>query len=166
MPNIIPVPVTVSLGVTAASKEDRGNVRNFGAFSLVPYASTRSGSLDIDRWLLLKSGEVSELDETGLFSVMPKKLLWHVCQQTFESEVDAIPMVITIDDEQWTFPMCARELEYEQVHYMIEIEGEWLRITEVALSDLISEEQFAFCAREVLPTIDFADPSAVFDEMG
>ena len=164
MPNIIPVPVMVSLGVSAAN--DRTNVRNFGAFNLVPYASTRSGTLDIDRWLLMRSGDISELDETPLFSVMPKKLLWHVCQQTFESEQESIPLVLTIDDERWTYPMCARELEYEQVHYMIEIEGEWLRITEVAISDLVSEEQFAFAAREVLPTIDFADPSAVFDEMG
>jgi hypothetical protein len=164
MPNIIPVPVVVSLGV-AASKGDGGGVRNFGSFSLVPYASTRNGTLDIDRWFLLRSGEAEDLDEAPLFSVMPRKLLWHVCQHTFESELESVSVVITIDDERWMFPMCARELEYEQVHYMIEIEGEWMRLTEVSIGDIISEEQFTFAAREVLPTIDFADPSSVFDEM-
>lgn len=164
MPNIIPVPVMVSLGV-AATKDEEGSVRNFGAFNLVPYASTRSGSLDIERWFLLRGGETEDLEEVPLFSVMPRKLLWHVCQHTFESELEYVSVVITIDDERWTFPMCAKELEYEQVHYMIEVEGEWMRLTEVSIGDVISEEQFTFAAREVMPTIDFADPSSVFDEM-
>lgn len=165
MPNIIPVPVTVSVGVSAKNGE-RGGVRNFGAFRLLPYASTRNGSLDIVRWLVMSpSGEPEELEDVTLFSVMPRKLLWHVCQHTFEADLESVVVVITIDDEQWTFPMCARELEYEQVHYMIEVEDEWMKITDMSVAELIGEEQFVFAEREVLPSIDFGDPQAVFDEM-
>jgi len=165
MPNIIPVPVTVSVGVPA-SVDEHGSTKNFGSFKLVPYATTRGGSLDISRWLLLTpEGDPEELEDVSIFTVMPRKLLWYVCQHTFETDREYVPLVITIDDEKWTFPMCARELEYEQVHYMIEVEGDWMKLTEIAISDIIGEEQFVFCEREVLPTIDFADPQAVFDEM-
>lgn len=165
MPNIIPVPVTVSLGV-AAGDGDQGTVRNFGAFRLLPYATTRGGSLDIARWLLMSpSGEPEELEDVSLFSVFPRKLLWHVCQHTFEADRESIPVVFTIDDQRWTFQMCAKELEYEQVHYMIDIEGEWIKITEMSIAEIIGEEQFVFCEREVLPSIDFGDPQAIFDEM-
>lgn len=165
MPNIIPVPVTVSVGI-AADAGNRGPVRNFGAFRLLPYATTRGGSLEISSWLLMSSsGEPEDLDDVPLFTVLPRKLLWHVCQNTFEAELESVSVVLTIDDERWTYQMCARELEYEQVHYMIEIEGEWIKITEMSLSELVGEEHFVFCEREVLPSIDFADPSAIFEDM-
>lgn len=165
MPNIIPVPVVVSVGISATPQDQR-TIRNFGSFKLLPYATTRGGSLDIARWLLMvPGGETRELDEAVLFGVLPRKLLWHVCQHTFESERESIPMVITIDDQSWVYPMCAKELEYEQVHYMVEIEGEWFKVTDVTVNDIVSEEQFAFCEREVLPSIDFGDPSAVYENM-
>lgn len=165
MPTIIPVPVRVSVGVTSPD-DKKGIVRNFGSFKLFPYATTRNGALEVAKWLLMtSSGDVEELDDVALFDVIPKKLLWHVCQNTFESDVKSIPMVLTIDDQSWKFQMCAKELEYEQVHYMVEVEDEWMRTTEVSVADLIGEEQFVFCEREVLPTIDFCDISTVLDNM-
>ncbi len=166
MPNIIPVPVTISVGVPAGPDEN-GGTKNFGAFRLVPYASTRGGSLEIARWMLMNStGDIEELDEVSLFSVLPRKLLYHICRYTFESEREHMPLVITIDDQTWSYPMCARELEYEEVHYMIEVHGEWMKISEVALNEILDEEHYMFCERDALPTIGFGDPEAVFNEMG
>lgn len=165
MPSIIPVPVTVSVGVSPAN-DVSGSVKNFGSFKLLPYATTRNGTLEVAQWLLMMAnGEAEELEEVSMFEVIPRKLLWHVCQKTFEADIESIPLVFTIDDQQWKFPICARELEYEQVHYMIEVEGEWLKLTELPISEVIGEDQFIFCEREVLPTIDFGDIPSIIENM-
>lgn len=164
MPNIIPVPVLVSVGVTGDN--GKGSVRNFGSFSLVPYATTRNGGLDIDRWLYMdRHGETSDLNDRYLFNIMPKKLLCHVCIHTFEEERDHLPLVITIDDQQWRFNMRAIEMEEEEVHYQVEIEGEWMTLTEAYIGDMITDDMLIYAERELLPTIDFADHSSVFDQM-
>lgn len=164
MPNIIPVPVVVSVGISGDNGV--GTVRNFGSFSLVPYATTRNGGLDIDRWLYIdRHGDTAEMHDRFLFNIMPKKLLCHVCVHTFEAERDHLPLVVTIDDQQWTFPIRARELEFQEVHYQIEIEGEWMTLTEAYISDMVDEDMLIFAERELLPTIDFADHGTVFDQM-
>lgn len=164
MPKIIPVPVNVSVGVTGDN--GRGGVRNFGSFSLVPYATTRNGGLDIERWLYLdRNGDASDLNDRYLFNVMPKKLLCHVCIHTFEEEREHLPLVITIDDQQWTFPIRAVELEFQEVHYQIEIEGEWMTLTEAYIGDMVNEDMLIYAERELLPTIDFAHQDSVFDQM-
>lgn len=164
MPNIIPVPVNIVIGVIPVTGNENYE-RKFGSFSILPYATNRNGGLDISRWVIHSGGEFDELDEASLFSIMPKKLLHHICKYTFESEVDSIKIYFQIDDQKWYYPMSAQELEYDQVHYMVEIDGEWHKMTEVPVSEVISEEQLIFAEREVLPSIDFGDPQSVFDEM-
>lgn len=164
MPNVIPVPVRVSVGVIGDGGV--GVVKNFGAFNIVPYATTRNGSLEIERWLYIdQHGDTADLNDRFLLNIMPKKLLCHICVHTFEAEIEQLPLVISIDDERWQFPMRAIELHEEQVHYQVEIEGEWMTLTEGYIGDLLSEDMLIYAAREVLPTIDFADHETVYDEM-
>lgn len=165
MNNIIPVPVRISVGVPAGP-DPRGEVRNLGSFRIVPYATTRGGTLDIDGWRLLEEdGETCALDDRMLFGVMPRKLLCIVCQQTFETDRPSMPVVLTIDDETWRYEMRARELEYEQVHYEIEIAGQWMRMIDTYVGDLLDDEHFAFAAREVTPNIDFGHAETVYNDM-
>lgn len=165
MASIIPVPVIVSVGIKTGMGAD-GVTRNFGAFRIVPYVSNRNGSLEIDSWYLVDpDGDTVDLNDRFVFNIMPRKMLDTICQLTFESDRPDVPMVITIDDQTWTYPMRAREIEYEQVHYEIEIEGDWMRLTEAYVGDLLDEEHFMFAERELLPTIDFGNVSAVMDEM-
>lgn len=164
MPNIIPVPVAVSFGVGDQSGQ---NVRNFGSMNIVPYATTRHGGLEIVKWLILdRDGETCDLNERMILEALPQKLLMHICRYTFETDIESLPLVVTIDDETWTFPMRARELEYEEVHYEIELEYEWTRISEIYVSDVVGEDQTVFAERSVLPSIDFGSAEAVYSEMG
>lgn len=164
MSRIIPVPVVVSVGLTGDG--GIGTVRNFGSFRIVPIATTRNGSLEIAGWHYLDlDGEAVDLNDRLLFNVMPRKLLCHICVNTFETEREHLPLVIGIDDQQWRFPMRARELIPNQVHYQVEVEGEWMTVTEAYIGDILGDEQLMFAEREILPTIDFSDPSQVYDEM-
>ncbi len=164
MPNIIPVPVVVSFG---AGDQSGQSVRNFGSMNIVPYATTRNGGLEIVNWLIMdRDGETCDLNERMILEVLPQKLLMHICRYTFETDTEWLPLVVTIDDETWTFPMRARELEYEEVHYEIEVECEWTRISEVYVGDIVSEDQTVFAERCVLPSIDFGSQEAVYSEMG
>ncbi len=164
MPNIIPVPVVVSVGVSA---ERGATTKNFGSFRIVPYVTTRHGAMEIASWLHMnKAGEAEELVDVALFTLLPKKLLWHICRYTFETDPPkALQIVFTIDDESWSYPIRAQELEYEEVHYMVDVEGEWMRIGEIGLSDILTDDQLIYADREVRGAIDFGDQAAVFDEM-
>lgn len=165
MSSIIPVPVIISVGIKTGLGPE-GETRNFGSFRIVPVVTTRSGSLEINSWLLLeRDGDMVELNDRFVFGVMPRKMLDKICQLTFESDRPSVPMVLTIDDQKWQYPMRARELEYEQVHYEIEVQGEWMKLTEAYVGDILDEEQFMFAERELLPTIDFANYSSVMDQM-
>lgn len=157
MPKLIPVPVTVKVSL--------GEV-TYGRFSILPYATPRNDTLEIDRWLVLdKDEEHHELYELLLFSVMPRKILCKVCVETFETGKEQLPVTFTIDDQSWIFPMRARELEYEQVHYEIEVSGEWFRLTDTYVGDIISDEQAMFAEREVLPNIDFGYSHEIRENM-
>jgi len=168
MAKIIPVPVEVSLGVPGGI-DGRGEPRFFGKFAIVPYATARNGELEVARWMVLDAdGYSEELNERMLFSVMPLKLLDHVLSTTFENEErDTVDMIVEIDGERWSFPMRARELEdrLDEVHYEIQIYDEWFLLLETFLDDILSDEQFAFAEREVLPCIDFGHAETVMSEM-
>lgn len=167
MAKIIPVPVDVRLGVPGGLHgTDDKDPRFFGTFSIVPYATARNGSLEVERWMVLdRNGYSDELNDILLFSVMPKKLLDHVCVSTFETEKPWINLIVDIDDERWFFPIRARELEHEQVHYEVDVDGEWMLLPNMYVGDVLSEEQFLFAERAVLPSIDFGSQEAVLNEM-
>lgn len=154
------VPVPAEIRVADAS-------RPYGKFFIFPIVSERGGEVQIDRWQTRTAqGEDVGLYDVLLLRMLPRSLLCHICRETFEKEeCPFVTVNFHIDDQKWSYSMRAIEREYEQVHYEIEIDDEWMSLTDVFVGDIIGEEQFPFAEREVLPSISFADPEALYNEM-
>ncbi len=147
-----PIPITVQVDVSC--REQR-----YGHFDIVPYASERSGSLEVVFWRLYRNGDMIEFNDVLIIEVIPQQLRSRILSETFESDRanddTTIPIDIEIDGEEWTFHARARELEYEEVHYEIQIDGDWYRMSETYLRDLIEHEQLMIAEREVQPQVEW-----------
>jgi hypothetical protein len=148
-----PIPITVRVDVSC--KEQR-----YGHFDLIPYGSARGGSLEVVFWRVYRDRDMIEFNDVLIIEVIPPALRSRILYETFESERagenTTLPIQIEIDGEEWTFHTRARELEYEEVHYEIQIDGDWYRMSETYIRDLIEHEQLMIAEREVQPQVEWS----------
>ncbi|MFZ3481719.1 hypothetical protein [Sphingomonas sp. 3-13AW] len=148
-----PIPITVQVDVSC--KEQR-----YGHFEIIPYGSGRGGSFGIVFWRLYRDHEMIEFNDVLIVEVIPPKLRSRILLETFEAaeadERTTLPVQIEIDGEEWTFQTRARELEFQEVHYEIQIGGEWYRMSETYLRDFIEHEQLIIAEREVQPQVEWS----------
>ena len=146
----IPIPVRVEI-----SCKDQ----NYGHFEIIPYGSGKGRRAEIVFWRFYRHKEMIEFNEVLILEVIPVNLRSRILRETFESEYarpdSVLPIDIMIDGEEWTFPTRARELEYEEIHYEIQIDGEWYRMGETYVRDLIESEQLMIAEREVQPQVEW-----------
>jgi hypothetical protein len=147
-----PIPITVQVDVSC--KEQR-----YGHFDIIPYGSGRGGSFEVVFWRLYRNREMIEFNDVLIVEIIPQQLRSRILFDTFESERagedTTLPIQIEIDGEEWTFQTRARELEWEEIHYEIQIDGDWYRMSETYLRDLIEHEQLMIAEREVQPQVEW-----------
>lgn len=157
------ISVSVDVGISCKG-------RDYGKFRMVPFTTSRGGPMTVDFWRILRTGRTDDFNDVLIVEIIPKALLSRVCRETFEEDDEdgndaTLPVKLTIDEETWTYRMRARELEPEEVHYEIEIEEEWYRLSETFVMDLITGEQMAIGERVVSQTIGFGFGEDVMEEM-
>lgn len=162
MAELIPIEVEITF-----SAEDK----NWGGFDLTPFASTRSGELVITDWLVSFRESYRPTENVPMASVIPQALLHRVCETTYDcsengGEHDRLyPVIMHIDGEEWTFNMRAIEREFEEIHYEIEVDGQWYSTADTYVSEFLTAEQLAIADREVMPQIEFGASEEVFAAM-
>jgi hypothetical protein len=148
-----PIPITVRVDVSC--KDQR-----YGHFDIVPYGSGRGGSFQVVFWRLYRNRDLIEFNDVLIVEVIPQQLRSRILYETFESENarenSTLPIQIEIDGEEWTFQTRARELEFEEVHYEIQIDGDWYRMGETYIRDLVEHEQLMIAEREVQPQVEWS----------
>ena len=157
MAHHIPIPVEINVELVD---------RSYGKFHIFPEAIYEEQGLQVVNWTVVDDEEnYRERFDLLLTSVISKKILHEVCRLTFESGIcPSVNLNISIGEEKRGFPMRAIETKDEMVEYELSIEGEWMRIINVFVGDILDDDFLIFAELEVKPKIDFGYEEDAYQE--
>ena len=158
MAHHIPIPVEVKVALVD---------RHFGKFHIFPEAIYGQEGLEVVSWTVVDDEDnYRERYDLLLTSVISRKILHEVCRLTFENEIcPSVNLKVSIGEEKRSYPMRAVETDQEIVEYEISIEGEWMRLTNVFVGDVLDDDFLLFAELEVRPSIDFGHAESIYQEM-